>query len=384
MENGLTDSLKKIVLHIKELKLSNFKNYDVAALEFSEGLNSFIGLNGSGKTNLLDAIYLTCMTKSYFNVTDRQVVKYEEKFYRIDSKLLLKENPLQVVVKFQSGQKKIVEKNKVPYDRLADHVGLLPIVMIAPDDIKLIQDSGEVRRKFMDNVLCQDDAIYLTNLMSYNQLIKQRNAALKEIRKANQYDQTLINIYDDQMIGPATYIHEKRTAFLDAFLPVFKGLYAVISDGTEPVDIKYKSQLNDTDYKTLLAKTFEKDFYVEYTSTGIHRDDLTFVFSEKALKKFASQGQRKSFLISLKLAQYEFLRRKKNIKPILLLDDIFDKLDENRVAKVINLLQEETFGQVFITDTDEKRISRILEKMEKPHLEYIVTNGKIASYESAQ
>jgi len=370
-------------LYIKEITLTNFKNYPDIHLEFSEGLNSFIGLNGSGKTNLLDAIYFICMTKSYFNVTDRQVVNYEEKFYRIASQLDLRDEPLAIVIKYQNGQKKVVEKNKVAYTKLAEHVGLLPIVMIAPDDIKLIQDSGEVRRKFMDNVLCQDDAVYLQHLMTYNHLIKQRNAALKEIRKSNQFDPAIIGIYDKQLEEPATYIHEKRAAFLDAFLPVFKGVYSVISDGTEAVNIEYKSHLNDLDYKTLLSSTFEKDFYLEYTSTGTHRDDLVFVFSSKALKKFASQGQRKSFLISLKLAQYEFLRRKKNIKPILLLDDIFDKLDAERVSKVINLLQEETFGQVFITDTDEKRISKVLENMDKPHQKYMVNADKIEIYESA-
>lgn len=370
-------------MYIKELDLKQFKNFQDTALSFSPGINSFIGLNGSGKTNLLDAIYYLCMTKSYFNLTDRQVVKHEEKFYRIVGQFELAEKDLALVIKYQSGQKKIVEKNKVTYEKLAEHIGMLPIVMIAPDDVKLIQESGDTRRKFIDNVLCQEDPIYLSHLMTYNKVIKQRNASLKKIRQKNQFDRTLISIYDEQLDIPACYIHEKRSAFLENFLPVFKGMYLVISGGNEPVDIKYKSQLNEVDYKTLLEQTFEKDYYLEYTSSGIHRDDLVFKFGEKALKKFASQGQRKSFLISLKLAQYEFLRRRKEIKPLLLLDDIFDKLDEERVSKVINLLQDNTFGQVFITDTDELRISNIVKELAKPHKEFIVNQGEVAIYESA-
>lgn len=370
-------------MHIKELKLIQFKNFQEASLSFSPGINSFIGLNGSGKTNLLDSIYYLCMTKSYFNVTDRQVIKHEERFYRLDSQLDVEAKDFNVVIKYQSGQKKIVEKNKVPYEKLAEHIGLLPIVMVAPDDVKLIQESGETRRKFVDNVLCQEDPIYLGHLMTYNKVLKQRNATLKKIRSSNRFDRTLINIYDAQLEHPATYIHQKRKEFLEAFLPVFKGVYLVISGGNEPVDIFYKSQINEIGYKELLETTFEKDYYLEYTSTGVHRDDLVFKFGGKALKKFASQGQRKSFLISLKLAQYEFLRRRKEIKPLLLLDDIFDKLDEERVSKVINLLQENTFGQVFITDTDETRITNIVKELAKPHKEFIVNLGQIATYESA-
>ncbi len=370
-------------MHIKEIKLTQFKNFQDTSLAFSSGINSFIGLNGSGKTNLLDAIYYLCMTKSYFNVTDRQVIKHEERFYRIDSRLDVEDKDLNLVIKYQAGQKKVVEKNKVPYEKLAEHIGVLPIVMVAPDDVKLIQESGETRRKFVDNVLCQEDTAYLSHLMTYNKVIKQRNAGLKKIRQANQYDRTLISIYDEQLAEPASYIHQKRSLFLEAFLPVFKGVYLVISGGNEPVDIFYKSQLNESRYKDLLESTFEKDYYLEYTSSGIHRDDLVFKFGEKALKKFASQGQRKSFLISLKLAQYEFLRRRKEIKPLLLLDDIFDKLDSERVSKVINLLQEKTFGQVFITDTDEDRINNIVKELAKPHKEFIVNQGQIATHESA-
>jgi len=368
-------------LHLKEINLTNFKNYAQGKLAFSEGVNSFIGLNGSGKTNLLDAIYMICMTKSYFNLSDRQLVKNEEKFYRLTSNIHLLDKDISVVAKYQSGQKKIVEKNKVAYEKMADHIGTLPIVMIAPDDIKLILESGETRRKFVDSVLCQDDPMYLHHLINYNQLIKQRNAALKELRKANQPDRTLIDIYDKQLIEPNHYIYDKRAAFLEAFLPVFKGFYMVISDGMEPVNITYKSQIHDQNYLDLLQANFEKDYYLEHTSTGIHRDDLVFKFSEKALKKFASQGQRKSFLICLKLAQYEFLRRRKEIKPILLLDDIFDKLDAERVTRVVSLLQEETFGQVFITDTDGDRIQKIVNQINKPHQEFRVSKGTVEAYE---
>jgi len=350
--------------------LTNFKNYTEASLSFSEGLNCFIGLNGSGKTNLLDSIYMTCMTKSYFGVSDRQVVKNEEKFFRLASSLILNDQPVSLVVKYQSGQKKIVEKNKVAYEKMAEHIGSFPIVMIAPDDIKLILESGETRRRFVDNVLCQDDPLYLQHLIQYNGLIKQRNAALKQIRKARTQDPLLIEIYDNQLVAPCHYINKKRAEFLAAFLPVFKGFYIVISDGNEPVDITYRSQINDQEYGALLNANFEKDYYLEHTSTGIHRDDLVFEFGGRPLKK-------------IELAQYEFLRRRKNIKPILLLDDIFDKLDAERVSRVMSLLQEDTFGQVFISDTDRERIRKIISSINKPHHEFMVEEGKIKRYESA-
>jgi DNA replication and repair protein RecF len=364
-------------LFINDIKLVNFKNYTDASLSFSEGFNSFIGLNGSGKTNLLDAIYMICMTKSYFGISDRQLVKNDEIFFRMASSMNLKDQTVSLVVKYQSGQKKIVEKNKVAYDKMAEHIGSFPIVMIAPDDIKLILESGETRRRFVDNVLCQDDPLYLKHLIQYNGLLKQRNAALKQIRKARTQDPLLIEIYDNQLVAPCHYINKKRAEFLADFLPVFKGFYIVISDGNEPVDITYRSQINDHEYGDLLKQNFEKDYYLEHTSTGIHRDDLVFEFGGRALKKIASQGQRKSFLISLKLAQYEFLRRRKNIKPILLLDDIFDKLDSERVARVMSLLQEDTFGQVFISDTDRERVRKIITTINKPHYEFTVNKGVI-------
>ena len=370
-------------MFLRDIKLTNFKNYAEASLSFSQGLNCFIGLNGSGKTNLLDSIYMICMTKSYFGVSDRQVVKNDEKFFRIACSLILKEQAISVVIKYQSGQKKIVEKNKVAYEKMAEHIGAFPIVMIAPDDIKLILESGETRRRFVDNVLCQDDPLYLQHLIQYNGLIKQRNAALKQIRRARTQDPLLIEIYDNQLVAPCHYINQKRAEFLKAFLPVFKGFYIVISDGNEPVNITYRSQINDQEYGALLKANFEKDYYLEHTSTGIHRDDLVFEFGGRALKKIASQGQRKSFLISLKMAQYEFLRRRKNLKPILLLDDIFDKLDAERVSRVMTLLQEDTFGQVFISDTDRNRIRKIISTINKPHHEFMVEKGIIRRYESA-
>jgi len=269
-------------LFLKDIKLTNYKNYKEAELSFSEGFNSFIGLNGSGKTNLLDSIYSICMTKSYFGLSDRMAVNNEEKFYRLDSVISLNDNPVSIVIKYQQGQRKIVEKNKIPYEKLAEHIGVFPIVMIAPDDIKLILDSGETRRRFIDNVLCQDDPLYLSHLINYNGLIKQRNAALKKIKKANQPDRMLIDVYDQQLIAPCQYIYNKRKEFLSGFLPVFKGFYLVISDGNEPVDIRYRTQLNESGYEELLKSNFEKDYYLEHTSTGTHRDDLLFEFDTSA------------------------------------------------------------------------------------------------------
>ena len=368
---------------LNSIKLTNFKNYEALSLQFCDGINCFVGENGMGKTNLLDAIYLSCMTKNYFGLTDRQLVFHERDFFRIESNFE-KEALQKVVAKFQKGKKKEITLNGKTYDKFSEHIGRFPIVMVSPDDIKVILEGSEVRRKFIDNVLSQEDPFYLKSLMDYNRILKQRNAALKSMKDRGGPDEELLLTYDNQMLEPAAFIHERRKAFLSDFIPVLKAMYLVISGGNEQVNCIYKSSLNDQPLALALKETRMKDFYLQYTSKGIHKDDLVFEFEDRPLKKFASQGQRKTFLLALKLAQFEFLRRKKGNAPILLLDDIFDKLDHLRVNKLVKLLTQESFGQVFITDTDESRMTNLVEKTDLNFLRFTIKEGKAYQEHEAQ
>ena len=360
---------------LNSIKLTNFKNYEELSLQFCDGINCFVGKNGMGKTNLLDAIYLSCMTKNYFGLTDRQLVFHENDFFRIEANFE-KTSSQKVVAKFQKGKKKEMALNGKTYEKFSEHIGRFPIVMISPDDIKVILEGSEIRRKFIDNVLSQQDPLYLKNLMDYNRVLKQRNAALKSMKDRGGPDEELLLTYDKQLLGPAALIHERRKAFLSDFIPVLKAMYLMISGGNENVNCVYKSSLLEQPLGQALIESRMKDFYLQYTSRGVHKDDLVFEFDDRPLKKFASQGQRKTFLLALKLAQFEFLRRKKEVTPILLLDDIFDKLDKLRVNKLVELLTQESFGQVFITDTDESRLTSLVEQTDLNFLRFTIKEGK--------
>lgn len=364
-------------MNLNSIKLTNFKNYEEIALQFCDGINCLVGKNGMGKTNLLDAIYVSCMTKNYFGLTDKQLVFHEMDFFRIESSFEENDAVQKVVAKFQKGKKKEMALNGKTYDKFSEHIGRFPIVMISPDDIKVILEGSEVRRKFVDNVLSQEDPLYLKNLLDYNRVLRQRNAALKSMKDRPSPDEDLLLTYDKQLIVPAEMIHERRKSFLTDFIPVLKAMYLMISGGQESVDCLYKSTLSEQTLEQSLIESRMKDFYLQYTSKGIHKDDLVFEFEGRPLKKFASQGQRKTFLLALKLAQFEFLRRKKGSTPILLLDDIFDKLDKQRVNKLVELLTKESFGQVFITDTDENRLTNLVEKTDLNFLRFTIKEGKV-------
>jgi DNA replication and repair protein RecF len=281
-----------------------------------------------------------------------------------------------IVAKVIPRKKKELERNDVPYQRLSEHVGLLPVVMIAPDDTYLVSDGSEARRSFLDNTLSQIDNAYLHQLIAYNKLLKQRNALLKQFGEQGRYDRAMVEVYDQQMLAPAQAIHEARTAFMQGFQPLVQQAYAQISGEAESIDCTYRSKLTDTPFATLLAEAAEKDRILQRTTVGIHKDDLVFEISGYPLKRFASQGQLKSFVLSLKLAQYQVLREEKKVPPLLLLDDIFDKLDGQRVTQLLQLLQQQAFGQAFITDTDETRLSAIIRETGQPFLKYRITQGQ--------
>lgn len=360
---------------LKSLKLTNFKNYESLTIEFSPQLNCFVGKNGMGKTNLLESIYYMCMTKSSFGTNDRQVVMQGADFFRIEGKL---SNGDKIVAKVVPGKQKQMERNDVAYSRLSEHIGLLPVVMIVPDDTQLVSDGSEERRRLIDNTLSQLDGKYLTNLIAYTKVLKQRNAALKEMGKNRYFDPELIKIYNDQLLAPAAYIHEARQRFVTEFQPVFQKYYEVISNEAETVAVLYASKLSESSLADLLLENLEKDRILQRTTVGIHKDDLKFIINGNPLRRFGSQGQLKSFVLALKLAQFDFLKKEKGKLPFLLLDDIFDKLDRFRVAQLVGLLLDEDFGQIFITDTHENRLEQIVNEYAADYRKFVVEEGRIS------
>ncbi len=369
---------------LKKISLSNFKNYELEQLEFSSGVNCFVGKNGMGKTNLLDAIYYMCMCKSNFAVNDRNIVRKGEPFFRLEGAFLRNELNEKLVCKVIPGTKKTIELDDVPYAKILEHIGHYPIVMIIPDDTLLATEGSENRRRFMDMTLSQMDQDYLRHLMAYNRVLKQRNAALKAFAKQGNFQLGLINTYNQQLLEPAAYISEKRKHFCTGFEPVFAEVYKNVSGDAEQVEVNYKSHLLEEDFEDLLIQTMERDRILQRTTIGIHKDDLVFKIDEFALKKFASQGQLKSFVLSMKLAQYELLYLEKNIYPILLLDDIFDKLDGDRVRQVLELITNGKYGQTFISDTHPNRVQQILTELGIENKQLKIENGKAVLIENEE
>lgn len=346
-------------MHLKQLSLLNFKNYNEAELTFQPGVNAFAGNNGAGKTNLLDAIHYLSLCKSYFNPIDSQQIKQGADFFMVNG-VFEKDNQKEVIAcGLKRNQKKQFKRNRKEYQRLADHIGLFPLVMISPYDVSIIIDGSEERRKFIDNVISQTDNQYLDELITYNKTLINRNALLKLIADTGRYDPTLLEVYNEQLIASGNIIFQKRKAFMDVFTGIFNKHYQYISDDAEQVSLVYVSQLLTDDFASLLSGSVERDRILERTTCGIHKDELEFTIHGMPMKKFGSQGQQKSFLIALKLAQYSFLQQQKGYKPLLLLDDIFDKLDEDRTRKLMQMVSDNDFGQVFITDTSAARIKGI-------------------------
>ena len=352
------------------------KNYAETSLSFSEGVNVFTGNNGAGKTNLLDAIHYLALCKSYFNPIDSQQIKQGTEFFIITGNFSKDDRTENVACSVKRNQKKQFKRNKKDYQRLADHIGLFPLVMVSPYDISIIIEGSEERRKFIDNVISQTDNQYLDQLIGYNKVLQNRNALLKQIADTGRYDPGLLEVLDEQLIAFGRQIFEKRKAFMEIFTEIFNRHYKFLSDDAETVELIYESPLLYDAFAAALKKSLERDRMLERTSTGIHKDDLLFIINGMPIKKFGSQGQQKSFLIALKLAQYSFLYRQKKYKPILLLDDIYDKLDDLRIAKLMRMISNQDFGQVFITDTSEQRVNSIFSAMNMNINLFKVTGGE--------
>lgn len=362
---------------LKNITLLNFKNYSDADLRFSKTVNAFVGNNGAGKTNLLDAIHYLCLCKSYFNPIDSQQIKTTEELFLIQGDFDRQEKNEKITCGVKKNQKKQFKRNKKEYDKLASHIGLFPLVMISPYDVTIIMDGSEERRRFMDNVISQTDAQYLDELMIYNRHLLNRNALLKQIAVTRRYDPALLEIFDEQLTASGKKIFEKRKQFMLDYIQLFNKYYQYLTTDAEQVSLTYLSQLNDTPFETLLLQSVEKDKILERTTTGIHKDDLIFSIADMPLKKFGSQGQQKSFLIALKLAQYAYVEKYKGFKPLLLLDDIFDKLDDHRMHKLMEMVSHHDFGQIFITDTGKERVLNIFNQIKVPVTLFEVINGSI-------
>jgi DNA replication and repair protein RecF len=350
-------------MQLRKISLVNFKNYQEAMIEPDAGVNAFVGGNGEGKTNLLDAIHYLSLCKSYFNAIDGQNIRQHEDFFIIQGTFELNGLEENISCGLKRGQKKIFKKNQKEYDRLADHIGLLPVVMISPTDSNLITDGSDERRRFIDSIISQFDRNFLEELISYSRALLQRNSYLKQSAQSRSFDKDSLEIWNEQLIASGEKIHSSRKRFIEELIPIFNHYYTFISGGKEMVDIRYESHLNEGDFKTSLSNSTERDRMLQYTSVGPHKDDLVLIINEFPVKRFASQGQQKSFLIALKLAQFDFVSKKKGIKPVLLLDDIFDKLDDDRVGKLMQLVSKDNFGQIFITDTHPVRIQQIFDEI---------------------
>jgi len=358
-------------MYLKKISVFNYKNFSEANFEFDSKINCFVGKNGIGKTNVLDAIYHLAYGKSYFNPLAVQNIKHNEEFFVIDGEFEKDNRNEQIVCSLKKGQKKILKRNGKQYDKFSDHIGFIPLVIISPADRDLIVEGSETRRKFIDSVISQLDSNYLQQLIQYQKIISQRNALLKYFAINHVFEKDTLIIYNEQLQELGHSIFKKRKQFLEDFLPIFNKHHHAITGNAETVQVVYESQLHEKKLIVLLEENLAKDRILQYTSSGIHKDDLSFEIDHHPIKKFGSQGQQKSFLIALKLAQFEFVKQQSKQNPILLFDDIFDKLDETRVGKIIEMVNNDNFGQLFISDTHPERTETIIKST---HQSYKIFN----------
>ncbi|QNF32548.1 DNA replication/repair protein RecF [Adhaeribacter swui] len=362
---------------LENLHLLYFKNYEEADLSFSPHINCFIGDNGSGKTNVLDAIYYLSMGKSAFTATDLQNVKQGEDYFMVKGRFQAFTHQDTIQCTFRSGQKKIITHNKLAYEKISEHIGKYPVVLISPYDTDLIREGSEERRRYFDSLISQLDATYLNELITYNYILKQRNSLLKQFADRNYFDKEYLQILDEQLVPAGNYITKVRQSFLANFVPVFQKHYQHLSGSSETVTLDYKSQLTNHSFIYLLNQAQHKDLMLQRTTVGPHKDDFVFFMDNWPVKNYGSQGQQKSYVIALKLAQFEVVAQQKKQKPLLLLDDIFDRLDEKRITKLLQLVAENTFGQLFITDSHLERTQKLVGSISEQVSNFKVVSGTV-------
>lgn len=365
-------------MFLKDLQILQFKNIDEAKITLSPKVNCFLGNNGAGKTTVLDALYYLSFCKSFFNPIDSQNIKHDQDFFMLDANFENNEEEIRVYCGLKRGEKKRFKKNQKEYERLADHIGTIPLVMIAPADTHLIREGSDKRRKLMDGIIAQYNRGYLETLLQYNRTLAQRNAMLKHFwAEGRKLDATAFEVFDEQLHAFGTDIHNERKRFLEGYLPIFSSFYKNISANAEQVSLQYESYLHEKPLSEWLNMTRQNDLRAQFTTKGIHKDDLHFMIGDHPLKKFGSQGQQKSFVIAMRLAQFDYLKDLKSKKPILLLDDIFDKLDDHRVAALMEMVADDHFGQIFITDANLHRVPELFENQKVPIKKFEVSSGQI-------
>jgi DNA replication and repair protein RecF len=364
-------------MHLENLYLANFKNYSEAKIDFSKDINALVGDNGSGKTNLLDAIHFLSMTKSAFNPVDQLSIRHEELFYSIIGTFIRKGKKVVINNSLIQGKRKKMLIDRNPVNKATEIIGLFPTVLIAPNDHSLIMEGGETRRKFIDSIISQLDKSYLIDLVEYNQALKQRNRLLKQFSETGTLDRDLLEPYDRLILVLGKRICDVRVTFCEDFKGRIEKHYQFLSEGREAIDLTYQSTFVDKNYQAIFHRSLQKDIILQRTGVGIHKDDFVFEMDGYMLKKFGSQGQQKSFLIALKLAQFDAIKENKEFKPILLMDDIFDKLDDHRIQKLTEMIEHHEFGQVFITDARPERTFHFLEKLNIEWKAISVNNGTL-------
>lgn len=348
-------------LHLERLRLLQFRNHREVELELGPEVNCFVGNNGTGKTNLLDAVHYLSLCKSYFEAVDVHNIQHGEDYFMVQGSMHTDAGDDQVLCSVRRGHRKVVSRNRKEYDRMADHVGQYPVVMITPYDGQLVLDGSEVRRRFLDGLIAQFDKGYLDALIRYNRALVQRNTLLKRFAQSGGGSLQDLEPWDEQLVHHGVHVHQVRSAFMQQMVPLLEMHYQGISAGLERVALTYRSSLTDASFRDLLAESWVRDRSAQYTTVGIHKDDLLFTLDDQPLKRHGSQGQQKTYLIALKLAQFDLTLARGGKRPILLLDDIFDKIDPLRMRHLLGLMSGQRFGQVLITDTDAQRLHKALD-----------------------
>ncbi len=347
------------MLKLKRIIITHFKNYELSTFNFNAGVIGICGLNGKGKTNLLDAIYYLCFTKSFFSKPNILNIQFSKDGFRLEG--YFDENKV-VCIQRNNGKKDLL-LNDVPYEKYSHHIGKFPCVIIAPDDIELITGGSEERRRFIDTILSQLDAEYLQQLIQYTKVLQLRNSLLKLFAEQGKQDWTLLDVLDTQLITPGKYIYAKRKEHTQKLIPLVQQFYKLIAGNDEKISLQYESRLNENSFEELIKQSRDKDIILQRSNTGIHKDDIDMLLNEQLFKNIASQGQRKSLLFALKLAEFEIIKENKGFAPLLLLDDVFEKLDDMRMQNLLYWVCKENSGQVFITDTHKERLEKAFEEL---------------------